>query len=624
MGFFSLSSAWLLLLVPPLVALYFLKLRRPRLEVPSLVLWRQVLADQRVNSPFQRFKRNILFWLQLLLLALVILAAMQPYWRGSAARAVHVPVLIDVSASMAARTASGESRLVQARKRVQSLIDGLLPDQKMALISFDKSAAKLTGFTNNKRLLSEALDRVRANEVPSDLEEAMRLSEALSRTVDFDQVLLYSDGNFPTRADFELPFTLDYRKLDAAGPNLGITAFNARRSAGGQWEVFVSLLCAGDKTRTCTVELFQDGAPVGDAKQTVSLAGGESERLMYRIESTATARLEVRLEPDGHDALDADNVAFLDLQPARPLRMYVPPKLVSYRTALGGMEGVELAPAEGDQTSSDTEFDVVISDDDTDLALDAAVYFLVGVIPSELSNKVWIGREPTIVIDWDRTAPLLQHVQLAEMIVVNAPETAAEMREEDFEGVGYEVIAWGRRSPLVLRRRQRGRVYYHTLFDTDQSLLPFQLGFPILLTNLVQQGMHHTGLSESRGLRTGVLPPVHAEPETTYEVRGPGGLDRVVTAGPDGQIVGVPTQSVGRYEISGDGQTVAEVGVSLLDEMETSQKSVDRILFNDLAVAASDEKLDVDRSFWSIIAILALVVLVSEWWFFQKRPGAAR
>ena len=76
------SSAWLFLLIPLLVLFYFLKLKRPRLEIPSLILWRQVLSDNRVNSPFQRFKRNILLLLQLLLLLLLILAAMQPFLRG--------------------------------------------------------------------------------------------------------------------------------------------------------------------------------------------------------------------------------------------------------------------------------------------------------------------------------------------------------------------------------------------------------------------------------------------------------------------------------------------------------------------------------------------------------------
>ena len=81
-GFQSLSHLWLLALFAPLVLFYFLKLKRPRADIPSLVLWRQVLQDHRVNSPFQKFKRNLLLLLQILLLLFLILAALQPFWRG--------------------------------------------------------------------------------------------------------------------------------------------------------------------------------------------------------------------------------------------------------------------------------------------------------------------------------------------------------------------------------------------------------------------------------------------------------------------------------------------------------------------------------------------------------------
>src|SRR5882724_8863701 len=115
--FTALSSAWLFLLLVPLVAFYFLKLKRPRHIIPSLVLWRQVLADQRVNSPFQKFKRNFLLLLQILLLALLVLAAMQPLLRREVSQANRLPILIDVSASMGALDADGgKSRLAEVKK----------------------------------------------------------------------------------------------------------------------------------------------------------------------------------------------------------------------------------------------------------------------------------------------------------------------------------------------------------------------------------------------------------------------------------------------------------------------------------------------------------------------------
>ena len=53
-SFLTASAGWLFLLAVPLVLLYFLKLKRPRVQLPSLVLWQQVIRDERVNSPFRR------------------------------------------------------------------------------------------------------------------------------------------------------------------------------------------------------------------------------------------------------------------------------------------------------------------------------------------------------------------------------------------------------------------------------------------------------------------------------------------------------------------------------------------------------------------------------------------
>src|SRR3954469_16392281 len=85
-----------------IIALYFLKLRRRPVQVPSTLLWRRSLEDLHVNSLFQRLRKNLLLFLQLLAVLLVMLALAGPRIRGSSTLGERYDLAIDNSASMAA------------------------------------------------------------------------------------------------------------------------------------------------------------------------------------------------------------------------------------------------------------------------------------------------------------------------------------------------------------------------------------------------------------------------------------------------------------------------------------------------------------------------------------------
>lgn len=619
-GFFAPAAAWLFLLVPLLVLLYFLKLKRPRLQVPSLVLWRQVLADQRVNSPFQKFKRNILLLLQLLLLLLLVLAAMQPYLRSEAERAHRIPVLVDCSASMAAMDRpGGSSRIEEAKRRIAEMIDGLLPDQQMSIIRFSSTATRLTGFTNNRRILHEALEQVVVDDVAGDLQDALRIAEAMSRGQPFERVILFSDGNFPPSVDFALPFTLQFQKLPPAGPNLGITALNARRGGSDRWDVFVRLEAGGERTIAATVELLRDGQVAGN--EDVAVTPDRPERLVFRVPGASASELQVRLKPDGFDALPSDNEAFLALRPIRNVLARVSPSLEPESLALRAMDEVVVQPG-GAEVAASRRFDLVVSDQAEAAGSDAAVTLHVGVVPAELSGLLRVEKgTPTAVVDWRRGHPLLEHVELGDLVIVANPMLMSGASEKDLENRGFEVLAHGRQGPLLLERRQGPRADYFLLFHTNESTLPYRVGFPVLLSNLVHLALEQAGLAEQAGAATGVLPSLSLLPRTQYLVRSPGGQTRMVLSDNAGVVNGLTASRAGLYRLEKGGEPAATLGVSLLSPAETRLHGVDEIQFNELSVSANQKGVRVDRSFWPVVVWCALVVLLIEWWYFNRPRG---
>src|SRR3954447_267640 len=110
-----------------IIALYFLKLRRRPVQVPSTLLWRRSLEDLHVNSLFQRLRRNLLLFLQLLAILLAMLALAGPRVKGTKGQGQRFILAIDNSASMSA-TDVAPSRLARAKDEARKVVDAMDAD----------------------------------------------------------------------------------------------------------------------------------------------------------------------------------------------------------------------------------------------------------------------------------------------------------------------------------------------------------------------------------------------------------------------------------------------------------------------------------------------------------------
>ncbi|MEK6237306.1 MAG: BatA and WFA domain-containing protein [Planctomycetales bacterium] len=285
----NFMPAWwewtLLFAIPPaIILLYFLKLKRKRIEVPSTFLWHKSIEDLHVNSLFQWLRQNILLFLQLLFVLLVLLTVARPFWMGDQLTGERFIFLIDNSASMAAEDADG-SRLEEAKRQIEAHIDAMPSGAVAMLVSFANGARTEQTYTANKAELKEQLREIKQTQQSTTAMEALRLAGGLANPgrSSFDQteeeiasdgadvsvaeampadLFIFSDGNFPT-PEFSLqnlrPYFRPIGEPDAA--NIGIAAFSIQENEErpGEVQAYARLHNFGLQDATAEVRLYVVG-----------------------------------------------------------------------------------------------------------------------------------------------------------------------------------------------------------------------------------------------------------------------------------------------------------------------------------------------------------------------------
>src|SRR5579872_2761509 len=116
---------WLLPLVPIIVFFYLLKLKRREMVVSSVLLWSHLIKDVQANAPFQKLKKNLLLFLQLLIVFLSILALARPAYVTRSLGGSNVVVILDGSASMQSRDGRGGTRFDEARSLATRMVNDM-------------------------------------------------------------------------------------------------------------------------------------------------------------------------------------------------------------------------------------------------------------------------------------------------------------------------------------------------------------------------------------------------------------------------------------------------------------------------------------------------------------------
>lgn len=187
------------LAVPLLLALYVLKLRRRPLRASTTAFWQVASADAQANVPFQRLRASWMLALHLALLACLLLALARPVLQQSAGgtgTAARTVLLIDASASMAARDATttqasganapspdAPTRLDRAKRRAKELVREsrrAARAPEIAIVALGAQSELVLGFSASVPMLEAAIESIEQTDQPGDLLRALRLVQSLA------------------------------------------------------------------------------------------------------------------------------------------------------------------------------------------------------------------------------------------------------------------------------------------------------------------------------------------------------------------------------------------------------------------------------------------------------------
>jgi hypothetical protein len=639
----------LLLSLPVLVVLlYFLKLRRLPLVIPSTIFWQKAIEDVNANSLWQKLRSNLLLLLQLLFLLAILLAIFRPSRIGNQTAENRCVLLIDNSASMSA-TDVQPSRLQQAKELAKEKIASMKAGETAMVVAFADRVEVKQGFTSDRQSLRSALDAIEPTQRPSNLQPAIQAAQALAMAISSDTtapadatgnqslVHIFSDGGFGKTEGINLEnITLDFTAVGTQPiDNVAIEAFEVVRSEeqSDQVAAFAKLSNHGGETVEMTTSLLLDDKLIDAVNTTID--PGAKESLEFSFEFPAESTAQLRLEIDRPDQLKFDNQAYAVLKRLRPTKVTVfTPGNTALEKALATRAIRDLAEVtiesidklssinqSGSSTSLD-QYDLVIFDRCSPSSLPQTNTFFIGSTPPGESWKLGALTGPIQLIDVDRSHPITQAIEIGSIRIV--------------EGRAVECI----QEPLVLLRSDIGPVLVLNHRQSHQDIvLGFELvhqkgtevfmntdwgikrSFPIFIYSIIEFLAEESNtLKKSQAVPGQPLVMNLGNQFDRVQVVEPNGNQTALERSSNGKFVWAKTETAGIYKVLSDqSERVDSLAVNFFFPDESQLRVTDEISVGERQIAAQGQQTRSRQEYWRWLVLGSLVLLVTEWLLFSRR-----
>ena len=335
MIFESLWPLFFLAAVPIIIILYLLKPKGLDYRISSNLLWKKLLKNEQSRTFFEKFVHNILMYLQILTVALLVVALMSPFVRMDGHGGGRKVLLIDTSGSMQHVGASGKSRLEEAVEQACEYVR-TAENTQFSVVTVDAVGVKLLAVDiSDAESLADTLRKLECSDGGGDLTMAQGILDTLAgdnaqgtagdavqgAVENAADLLVYTDGAGAEK--FEELRGFAGRELHVVGEAVSNVANEYTVFAGredGLYDVMVSMTNYSDAEASFDVSLYDEGDKLIALSQT-RLAPSESKVCLFEGVDWQGQTLTSRLggivfsaagsgkASGGGDSLDEDNVS---------------------------------------------------------------------------------------------------------------------------------------------------------------------------------------------------------------------------------------------------------------------------------------------------------------------------
>ncbi|GAA0320428.1 hypothetical protein GCM10008967_08720 [Bacillus carboniphilus] len=424
--------------------------------VSQTFLWESVRKEWEATKWYQKLQHNILFWLQLLILILMIFALTQPFLWTKGVQGDQQIIIIDTSASMAA-TEGEKNRLELAKQASEDLLKRF-HGHDVSFIEARKDP--ILHIQNDKNSALEIIESLELSYQKTDLNQALSLATSLIKENGSASIHIYTDqfASDMIHTDWDGPIMI--HNLGQTNQNVSIESFGVAnfdsKIQGLSWVTSES-----DTPVEATLRVMIGEQEVWEGIQTVS-----KEQPAYFVMEDLPHSTVYKATIEVDDAYELDNQLFSFLnQTSRP-KIVVNASLHPFVNQALTVMGYEVVTTNS-FTSSDESSIYIVENLKVEEWPDGPMMVINPDLGSDVSEY-----EINNPIEPSKGFGPFQYTDMDQVFI----SKIQEVNLSDFRP-----LTWSGNAPIFFEGEQNGNPVILVNFDIAQTDWPLHTSFPIFL-----------------------------------------------------------------------------------------------------------------------------------------------